>query len=53
MLPEMGKSLLVRLLIAATDIEHDTAMRNLGMRYLPVRDANPVRQGNNFVIFHS
>lgn len=50
--PKMSQSLLMGLLIAASDVEHNTAVGNLRVRYLFVGNPNSVRQCVNLIIFH-
>jgi hypothetical protein len=52
-LPEMRQSLLLGPLVTATNIEHNTTMRYLGVGYGFVSYSDSVRESINLVFFHS
>ena len=51
-LPKVRQPLLVLLLIAAADVEHEAAVGNLGGAYLLVEYPNAVGQGMKMIIRH-
>ena len=50
-LPKMRQSLLLGRLVAATNVEHDAAMRDLGVGYLLMDNADSIRENMQLIFF--
>ena len=51
--PKVGQAQLVGCFVAATNVEHDATMSNLGMQNLFMDNSDAVGQRMQFVVFHS